>query len=183
MSDERDKIDEYGPDFWFQELAREGKRGGTEWRKRAKKVVDRYRDERKDAEAGVKKFNILYSNIETLKPAISGRTPQPSVMRRFAGDDAPTRIAGEIVQKALKFCIDDYDFDLEKERARDDGLIAGRGVLWVDYKSTITRRYPELAPAPPPPPPPPAPGGHADGEGPLYRSWRPDPWGPAHSLN
>jgi hypothetical protein len=43
--------------------------------------------------------------------------------------------------------------------------------------------HPAAPPAPPPPPPPPAPGGHADGEGPLYRSWRPDPWGPAHSLN
>lgn len=150
-----DNIPSYGAEFWHQEIEREGKRGGNKWRKRAKTTVDRYRDERgtETGEGGkveqhAKRFNIFYSNVETLKPAISARTPVPAVARRFKGEDEPTRLAGEIIQTALSFALDDYDFDVEKDRARDDGLIAGRGVLRVEYKAKIVRRTPKLAPSP-----------------------------------
>lgn len=149
-----DTVPTYSAEFWQQELEREGRRGGNAWRKRAKTTVNRYRDERASEtgnsgkiEQHGKRFNIFYSNVETLKPAISARTPIPAVARRFKGEDDTTRIAGEIIQTALSFAIDDYDFDIEKEKARDDGLIAGRGVLRVDYKAKIVRRTPKLASA------------------------------------
>lgn len=147
-----DTIQAYSPEFWRQELDREKKQGGETWRKRAKDVVKRYRDER-DTKDTTRKFNILYSNVETLKPAVFGRTPIPVVKRRFAGEDPATRLAGDIIEKALVFAIDDYAFDVQAEKARDDGLLAGRGIIRVKYRPVLVKRKPKQASAPPPPQP------------------------------
>ena len=53
-----------GADWWLKEIGR-SRRSWQVYRKRAQKVIDRYRDERNLSEiSGTKvRFNILYSNV------------------------------------------------------------------------------------------------------------------------
>ena len=110
------------------------------WRERAAKVVERYRDDERMAGT---RFNILWSNIETLKPAIYSQTPSPDVRRRYLDADPAGRQAAEVIERALSYAIDDYDFDGTMEAVRDDMLLTGRGAARVVYEPTIERLTPE----------------------------------------
>lgn len=131
--------------FWHDELAAEAQKndhqaGGREWRERAKKVVERYRDERKRGSG--KRFNIFWSNVETLKATIYSQSPNPDVRRRFRDKDVVGRIGAEVLERALSFTLDDYDSDEVFEAARDDGLIPGRGQVWVEYEPYLGKVRP-----------------------------------------
>ncbi len=43
------------------------------WCKRSEKIVRRYRDERSAATKDARRLNILWSNVETLRPAVYAR--------------------------------------------------------------------------------------------------------------
>lgn len=120
---------------WLRELEAASKHE-KEWRKRAKEVVDRYRDEsRKDTQRS--EFNILWSNTETLKPAIYSHTPTPDVRRRFKDEDVIGREVAKILERSLSYSIDTYDFDGVIERVVQDYLLPGRGVARVRYIPTM----------------------------------------------
>jgi len=119
--------------LWRQELdvADRAERG---WRERAAKVIERYRDEKRTAG---RRFNILWANVETLKPAVYSQTPKPDVRRRHHDADPVGREAAEILERALIAALDDQDFDGTVEAARDDLLLTGRGVARVGYDATV----------------------------------------------
>src|ERR1700742_158016 len=56
------------------------------WYKKARKIIKRYRDERPESNKDTK-FNILWSNVQTLLPTLYARTPKPDVARRFLDED------------------------------------------------------------------------------------------------
>ena len=59
-----------------------------EWRKRARSVTDRYRDDRARSEVLKEpRFNVLYANTETMLPLLYSQTPKPDVRRRFIDAD------------------------------------------------------------------------------------------------
>jgi len=65
------------------ELARKAK-GFDQWQTRAKKIVKRYRADRGDVsensdELDGAKFNVLWSNVQTLLPALFAKSPKPVV--------------------------------------------------------------------------------------------------------
>jgi len=135
--------------FWHEELKAEARStddmsGGEKWRARAKKVVARYKDEGKNKG---KRFNIFWSNVETLKPTLFSQIPNPDVRRRFRDQDPVGKIGSEIVERALSYALDDYDAAEVYEGVRDDGLIAGRGQAWIEYEPIINRERPELVEA------------------------------------
>ena len=107
------------------------------WREdRAPAVVKRYRDE---AERNDRRFNLLWSNTEVLKPAVYSQTPMPDVRRRYHDRDPIGRDAAIVIERALSFSMDDYDFDNVIENARDDMLLPGRGVLRLIYEPQFAR--------------------------------------------
>lgn len=111
-----------------------------EWRERGRKIVELYRDEKRKAEdssAANRRYNILYSNTEVLKGAVYSQAPIPDVRRRFVDRDPVGRIAAQVMQRALAYSIDAYDFDGLMARLRDDALLPGRGVAWVKYAPTM----------------------------------------------
>lgn len=110
-----------------------------QWRTRANKVIDRYRDEREDAESdkSQSKFNILYANTEVLKGVLYQRTPVPDVRRRFLDRDPVGKEAAQVLQRSLSFCVDDYDFDDVMGQVIDDYVLPGRGVAKVRYVPTF----------------------------------------------
>lgn len=111
------------------------------WRKQAKDVLNTYSTGAGPDEFGRSKgsqFNILWSNVQTQKPALYSRTPIPEVQRRHKDKDRVGRSAAQILERALKYGVKAYDFDSVIQAARDDLLIVGRGVAWVRYLPTFT---------------------------------------------
>jgi hypothetical protein len=124
--------------FWQGQLALADKDQG-DWVKDARSVVSRYRAEA--ARRGDnRKFNILFSNTETLKASLYGRSAKPDVRRRFADKDPVARTAAEVVERGLIYCAESYDVDKPIEKALHDHLLPGRGVLRIEYEPIIKER-------------------------------------------
>ncbi len=106
-------------------------------------------------------FNVLWSNTETLLPAVYNSAPQPDVRRRFRDDDPVGKAASLVLERALSYTIDTEDFYDTLEDAVLDVLLPGRGIVRVKYEPKF---MPQMAPAAPgaePQPimaPPPKPG-------------------------
>lgn len=131
---------------WLNEL-RLAKREDEKWLKRGKKIVKRYRDERSSVYDGSKKYNILWSNIQTLMPALYAKTPKAQVQRRWKDQDPVGRTASTILERALQYEIDHYgDFENATRSAVLDRLLPGRGTVWVrfDTKSVETIESAEM---------------------------------------
>jgi len=109
----------------------------AKWVDRAKKIIKRYRDERQvmDDNFDQKKFNILWSNVRTMLPAIYARKPKAQVERRYKDADPVGRTAAQIMERALQYEIDVYpEFDAAMRASILDRLLPGRGVAWVRYE-------------------------------------------------
>lgn len=104
------------------------------WESRVEKIIKRYRDdERKESESA--KFNILWSNVQTLVPACFSRLPQPDVSRRFRDSDPVGRVAALILERALEFEVQHYpDYRMTMKESVQDRFLGGRGTSWVRYE-------------------------------------------------
>jgi hypothetical protein len=119
---------------WKNEL-KQAKREDETWCKRGKKIVKRYRDDRTQSFTS-KRYNVLWSNIQTILPALYGRTPRAQVERRWKDKDPVARTAAVILERALQYEIDNStDFDHSIKLAVMDRLLPGRGVNWVRFDS------------------------------------------------
>lgn len=133
---------------WLLELALSDK---TEqgWRKNAQDTLDRYRDEKSDLTSGYSsyssqnRYNILYSNVQTICPALFNQTPKPDVRRRFRDQDPVGKMISEVLERALSYTVDAQDFDRYMRFAVKDSQIQGRGVTRVKYKPTFGMEYGE----------------------------------------
>lgn len=121
---------------WLQEL-KMAKREDEKWVKRGKKIVRRYRDDRQGYSDTSKRYNILWSNIQTLFPSMYGKTPSAQVERRHKDQDPVGRTASQILERALQYELDNKsDFDAAMRSAIMDRLLPGRGVAWVRFETT-----------------------------------------------
>lgn len=128
--DEKDKSGESGlVAFWVRELDAAGKQQ-SKWEKRAWKVVERYRDE---AQRTDKRFNILYANTETFKPAVYARQPVADIRNRNKIKDPVADQVAEVMERAATYVMDSYDFDGAMSDIVEDYSLPGRGVAKVDY--------------------------------------------------
>lgn len=80
-------------------------------------------------------FNILYSNVDTIVPAIINSPPAPDVRRRFGADDPAAKDLAEIIERVIRVQVDDGKLQTEMEAMAQDSLLAGRGVIRVRFKS------------------------------------------------
>lgn len=110
----------------------------AQYHERCKRIVKRYRDERSEindiygSETG-SRYNIFWSNIQTLQPAVYSQQALPQVERRFKDNDPVGRLAAEILERVISFQIQDGQLHLVTKLCRDDYLIVGRGVCWLRY--------------------------------------------------
>lgn len=119
---------------WLRELSLASAHE-SKWRKRARKVIERYRDEEEE-EDRKSRFNILFSNTEVLRGVIYQKSPVPDVRRRFLDRDPVGREASQVLQRALSYCADSYDFDGVMAAVVEDYLLPGRGLARVKYIPT-----------------------------------------------
>ena len=109
------------------------------WEDRTDKIIKRYRDDSKSRNNTNAKFNILWSNVQTITPAIFARLPKPDVSRRFRDNDPIGRVASQILERALEYEIEHYgDYASAMKSSVQDRLLGGRGTSWVRYEPHIT---------------------------------------------
>ena len=109
------------------------------WEARTTKIVRRYRDDNRNQNTNeTAKFNILWSNVQTLIPAVYARLPKADVARRFGDNDPVARVASQLIERALDFEIEHYtDFRSTMRHAVEDRFLGGRGVAWVRYEPHV----------------------------------------------
>ena len=108
------------------------------WEGRADKIIRRYKDDSRYDRNPNARFNILWSNVQTITPAIFARLPRPDVSRRFRDNDPIGRVASMMLERALEFEIEHYtDYKSAMSNAVLDRLLGGRGVSWVRYEPHI----------------------------------------------
>lgn len=122
---------------WLGEIAGARQRE-KDFRKNGKEVVEIYSGERCESTP----FNILYSNTETLLPALFSQAPRPVVQRRFKDEDPIGKAASLAGQRMLEFLCDTnvegYEtFEESMTCATLDALLPGRGNVSIKYDAEV----------------------------------------------
>lgn len=120
--------------LWWKELELASKREKT-WREKAEKVVKRYRGEEKKKN----RFNVLWSNTETLRPAVYNSRPNPDVRRRFRDSDPVGKAVSELLERALMVMVDYECTDQTLKNDVLDGLLVGRGISRIRYIPSLVQ--------------------------------------------
>jgi len=122
---------------WYNTIAAY-ERTYKKWEGRADKILKRYRDDSRTQNNPNARFNILYSNVQTVIPAIFARLPRPDVSRRFRDNDPVGRVASMMLERALEFELEHYtDYKSAMDSVVFDRMIGGRGTAWVRYEPHI----------------------------------------------
>jgi hypothetical protein len=114
-----------------------------EFRKEGREILSIY----EGAKVATTPFNILYSNTETLSPALYNTIPRPVVDRRFKDDDPTGKEAAQLSQRVLEYLIDDSNpdegsFDSALRSAVTEGLLPGRGVTRFSFEAEVIEEEP-----------------------------------------
>lgn len=139
---ELEKTSEGQVERWLGELTVADKDFAS-WLKCSGRIVDWYRNEQ-SIDFGMdgygdnlNKFNLFWSNIQTLQPLIYPKGYDAYVERRFKDREPVARVASQVLERSLSYCIDSYPFDENIRYAIDDYLLIGRGQVWLRYVPTI----------------------------------------------
>jgi len=123
--------------YWLGEIA-SAKRREKDFRKDGEEIIEIYSGEKCDTIP----FNILFSNTETLLPALYSQVPRPVVQRRFKDNDPVGAASSKAGQRMLEYLCDTnvegYEtFDQSIRYATLDGLLPGRGITSIKYDADI----------------------------------------------
>lgn len=112
------------------------------WEARVNKILKRYRDDNRSPTGNNEaKFNILWSNVQTLIPAVYARMPKADVSRRFSDNDPIGRVAALLIERTLDYEIEHFsDFRSTMRYAVEDRFLGGRGVAWVRYDPHVVKQ-------------------------------------------
>ena len=140
------KDDETEISYWLNEIEQAKKRDEN-FRKTGNKVLDIYSAK----ETGRVPFNILYSNTDTLLPALYSSIPRPAVSQRFKDDvdpiiEAAAMASNRMLEYLLDTGRDGYEtFDEGMRNATLDALLPGRGVTRIKYDAEISENGDDYA--------------------------------------
>jgi len=131
--------------FWREQIDA-AERWSNQWRIRGNKIIDRYRDADRvvdtvgstDANRNKTRYNILYSNTDTMLPVLYSEIPRPEV-RAPNHKDLAARHAAEMLEKVLVYSIDTEDFNYMMERTVKDYLLPGLGTCRVKVTSSFNQ--------------------------------------------
>ena len=130
---------------WIQEINL-AESDCEQWWRSGDVVIRRYKNTDRNGKGGAnaalspqRRFAILWSNVQTLGPAIYAKKPIPVVSRRFKDEDPVGKVASEVLERCLLYTLDAYDFDARMVEVRQDYLLPGRGQVWVRYVPHMTK--------------------------------------------
>lgn len=116
------------------------------WRTRGEKIIRRYTYQKSDTDVDTRRFAILWSNVQTISPALYARTPKAEASRRFKDADPVGRTAAEMLERAANYTLDAYDFDGTMQECIEDLLLPGRSTAWVRYEPALKTVTPPPTP-------------------------------------
>jgi hypothetical protein len=90
------------------------------------RLADRVRD---------KQFQMLWANIEVIKPSIYARPPKPVVVPKFKDRRPVYQQASEVLERCAVVALDLAHINDLMIQLRDDIAVTGRGVPWLRYES------------------------------------------------
>lgn len=123
--------------YWLRQIEKAQERE-KEYEKEARAYVEIYEAEKR----GANSFNILYSNTETLSPALYNELPRAVVKRRYKDEDPVGLQAGRVLERSLEYLIDTPDekydpFGSLIETAVLSALVPGRGITRFTYDADL----------------------------------------------
>src|SRR3990167_6604225 len=124
--------------YWLEEIKSYDKTFKP-WQDRADIAVRRYRADLETSPTGfsqVNRFNIFWSNVQTLQPALYSRLPKPDITRAHKDKNPVARAAAFILERSTRDQIDKGGFDSMMRAVRDDYLLTARGQGWKRYVPT-----------------------------------------------
>lgn len=124
--------------YWINEIKASRKREKS-YRTMGKEVLSLYGADDDEYETP---FNILYSNTETLRPALYSAQPRSVVQRRFKDDDPLGKLASDANRRMLDYHLDTNKEDYETLNeamgsAVLDALLPGRGMVQAKYDANF----------------------------------------------
>jgi hypothetical protein len=125
--------------LWLSELQLSGKAEET-WRRDVRNVLKIYRSEvflGVDSNQRKETFNILWSNTETIRPALYSQPPKPDIRRRFRDKDVLGKHVSEVLERSVGYAVDGDDFSDCMKMAVLDYQLAGRPITRVRYEADI----------------------------------------------
>lgn len=142
MAEDTTQPDETDVAYWKARLD-ESDKWAADYQSRCRNIVRLYNrqaqvvalqgDPDASATTGRNTYAILWSNIQTLGPAVYAHDPQAVVTRRYKDADQLGRVVAEILERSLSYSMDQYEFSDHLRLARDDYLLLGRGQAFVRF--------------------------------------------------
>lgn len=137
------ELDRETLNFWRAQIASAESWSNT-WRTRGNNIIDRYRDADRTVDSGNNinrnktRYNILYSNTDTMLPVLYSEIPRPEV-RAVNIKDLAARHAAEMLEKVLVYSIESNDFNYMMERVVKDLLLPGLGQCRVKMDTSFSQ--------------------------------------------
>jgi hypothetical protein len=82
-----------------------------------------------------RQFQMLWANIEVIRPAIYARPPNPVVVPKFKDRRPVYQAASEIMERTVTVAFDMVHISELMKQLRDDLALISRGVAWCRYES------------------------------------------------
>lgn len=122
---------------WLGQIEASEKRE-EKWLERSGKIVALYEGEKAEQSP----FNILYSNTDTLMPALYSNTPRSQVSRRFKDADPLAAASCTALTRIIDYSLDsneasEPEFDELANQAILEALVPGRGVIRWKYDAKV----------------------------------------------
>ena len=120
----------------WRHLVKMAEKDQEKWEKRGDRILKLYRDDRDNEQNSApksKRMNILWSNVQTLKPSLYGREPIPIAERRYLDKDDVGKVASMILERAMRYEMGNCDFHETAGKCVHDYLLPGRGVAWLRF--------------------------------------------------
>jgi ribonucleotide reductase alpha subunit len=118
-------------EIWSKEIENSSNKE-EDWRDEARKYFNIYADQHNN-KADSDRYNVFWSNTQTLRPLVFSNLPDPNITRRFLDEDENSRILSEMTERSLQFFLEETDANNQFNKARDDYLIGGRGITRVIF--------------------------------------------------
>lgn len=117
---------------WVQEI-KFYETKAQQWEEKGKKILRRYKDNRSPREQKVPRYNVLWSIVESSKPALYSANPKPDIERRFRDKDDLGRVSSMVLERGITYFVNESFGDAVRQ-AVADRLLPGRGLVWVRYE-------------------------------------------------
>jgi len=101
-----------------------------------RRVYNRYQDKREGVETRLKRVNIFYANVNTIKESLFNSMPKPDVRKLHAGnyEDNVARVAALVMQRCLHYELQCSEhFEQAVKAAILDRLVPGIGQVWPRF--------------------------------------------------